>query len=356
MSRLSAYLTKLFVFEAVALTSVVVFLLYLVQSLRMFDLVAAKGQDLLTLAGQAALVMPAVAVVFLYVCIGIGLGRALRRMQLSRQLLVVHTTPRLKALFAAVATYTGLSTLLVLSLAHVFGPMADQQRYEWSASIAVDLVSRALLPHRFAEIVPGVTIVIGGRQGIGQITGFFADDRRDPKRRQTFTANEALIMRTDDGYVLQLTDGDIRYLDERGGFSEVSFNRYDLSLTLFSENLESGGRTSMALINEAMATGDWGQTPRILIERTAEGLRVIGICALIAALAGFPTSGRRRFSAPLELVALALAFLERGVSSALNPAFVLAPMSGSFALLIAAAVIFAARLKPFGPRLVARPA
>ena len=150
----------------------------------------------------------------------------------------------------------------MLSLAHIFGPMADQQRYEWSASIAVDLVSRALLPHRFAEIVPGVTIVIGGRQGIGQITGFFADDRRDPERRQTFTANEALIMRTDDGYVLQLTDGDIRYLDERGGFSEVSFNRYDLSLTLFSENLESGGRTSMALINEAMATGDWGQTPR----------------------------------------------------------------------------------------------
>jgi lipopolysaccharide export system permease protein len=356
MSRLGAYLTRLFVFEAVALTSIVVFLLYLVQSLRMFDLVSAKGQDLLTLAGQAALVMPAVAVIFLYVCIGIGLARALRALELSRQLVVIHAIPRLRAVFASIAVYTAIFTVLVLALAHIFGPLADQRRYEWSASIAVDLVSRALLPHRFAEIVPGVTIVIGGREGIGHITEFFADDRRDPKRRQTFTADEALIMRTDAGYILQLTNGEIRYIDETGGFSEVSFNRYDLSLTLFAEGTEGGARTSISFINEAMATGVWSEATPVLIKRTADGLRVIGICALIAALAMFAGTGRRRFSVPLELVALGLAFVERGVSAVLEPVSVLAPMAGSLGLLIAAAIIFAVRLKPFTPGLFARPA
>jgi lipopolysaccharide export system permease protein len=356
MSRLGTYLTRLFVVEALALTSIVVFLLYLVQSLRMFDLVSAKGQDLLTLAGQAALVMPAVAVVFLYVCIGIGLARALRALELSRQLVVIHTIPRLKAIFGAIAVYTSIFTVVVLALAHVFGPLADQRRYEWSASIAVDLVSRALLPHRFAEIVPGVTVVIGGRQGIGQITEFFADDRRDPKRRQTFTADEALIMRTDAGYILQLTNGEIRYIDANGGFSEVSFNRYDLSLTLFGEGVEGGARTSLSFINEALSTGDWSKATPVLIERTSDGIRVIGICALIAALAMFPGTGRRRFSVPLELVALGLAFIERGVSATLQPVSVLAPMSGSVGLIIAAALIFLMRLKPMTSSLIARPA
>lgn len=358
MSRLSRYLTKLFVFEALALTSVVVLLLYLVQSLRMFDLVSAKGQDLLTLAGQAALVMPAVAVIFLYVCIGIGLARALRSLQVTRQLLVIHTAPRLKALSGAVAVYTGLFTVLVLSMAHLWGPLADQRRFEWSASIAVDLVGRALTPHRFAEIVPGVTMVIGGRQGIGQIDQFFADDRRDPARRQTFTANQALILQTEQGYVLQLTDGEVRYLDASGAFSQVSFERYDLSLALFSEAVEGGGRTSLALVNEALVSGTWSeQTLRLLIERTADGLRVIALCAIMAAIAGFPNSGRRRFSAPLELVALGLAFIERGLSTALSPMFLFGQMSGSFALLAAAAVLLVLRLKPFSqPRLVARPA
>ena len=356
MSRLGTYLTRLFVVEAVALTSIVVFLLYLVQALRMFDLVSAKGQDLLTLAGQAALVMPAVAVIFLYVCIGIGLARALRALELSRQLVVIHTIPRLKAMFGAIAIYTAVFTVLVLALAHVFGPLADQRRYEWSASIAVDLVSRALLPHRFAEIVPGVTVVIGGRQGIGQITGFFADDRRDSERRQTFTADEALIMRTDEGYILQLTNGEIRYIDKSGGFSEISFNRYDLSLTLFGEGTEGGARTSVSFINEAMATGDWSEATPVLVARTADGIRVIGICALIAALAMFPGTGRRRFSIPLELVALGLAFAERGVSAVLEPVSILAPLGGSLGLIIAAALIFLVRLRPMTSNVAARPA
>ena len=342
--------------EAVALTAIVVFLLYLVQALRMFDLVAAKGQDLLTLAGQAALVMPAVAVIFLYVCIGIGLARALRALELTRQLVVIHAIPRLKAIFGAIVVYTAVFTVVVLALAHIFGPLADQKRYEWSASIAVDLVSRALLPHRFAEIVPGVTIVIGGREGIGQITEFFADDRRDPERRQTFIADEALIMRTDDGYILQLTNGEIRYIDSNGAFSEVSFNRYDLSLTLFADGAEGGARTSVSFINEAMATGDWSEAAPVLIERTADGIRVIGICALIAALAMFPGTGRRRFSVPLELVALGLAFVERGVSALLEPVSPLAPVSGSLGLMIAAAIIFFMRLKPLTSGLFARPA
>lgn len=346
MSRLTQYLTRIFVMEALALTSVVVFLLYLVQSLRMFDLVSAKGQDLLTLAGQAALVMPAVAVIFLYVCVGIGLARALRALQFSRQLLVIHATPRLQALVGAIAIYTGIFTLLVLLLAHLIGPLADQKRLQWSASIAVDLVGRALTPHRFAEVVPGVTMVIGGRQGVGEITDFFADDRRDPNRRQTFFAEKAVIMATDTGYVLQLSNGGIRYIGQGGDFSEVSFQRYDLSLGIFSEGGEAGPpRTSWDMVTEALASGTWSEeTVRALIDRTVDGLRVIGLCAVIAAIAMFPTSGRRRLEAPLELIALGLAFLERGLGAVLAPLSPFGGAGGPVALLLIAAVIVARRV------------
>jgi lipopolysaccharide export system permease protein len=322
----------------------------------MFDLVSAKGQDLLTLAGHAALVMPAVADVFLYVCIAIGLARALRALQLNRQLVIVHSAPRLKALLGAIAAFIGLWTLVVLALTHLFGPLADQRRYEWSASIAVDLVSRALTPHRFAEIVPGVTMVIGGREGIGRITDFFADDRRNPELRQTFTSSEALIMRTEDGYILHLMNGEVRNLEGDGGYSEISFERYDLSLTLFSEDVGGGGRTSLSLIDEALETGDWNDLWVILVDRTADGLRVIGLCALIAAIAAFPGTARRRFAVPLELAALVLAFAERGFSGLLPSGLLVGPMIGSLLMMAVAALIFIVRLKPFTPGLWARPA
>ena len=231
------------------------------------------------------------------------------------------------------------------------------QRYdEWSASIAADLVGRALTPHRFAEIVPGVTVVIGSRRGEGQITDFFADDSRDQSRR-TYSARSA-VRQHDDGYVLQLRDGAVQYMTDDMRFSEIRFASYDLAIkSLTNQRSVRENVTSIELIQQALATGAWPATthpqPRRAQRRGPPHHRHVPPDDRDRRL---PPSGRRRNFVPLELVVLGFAFLERGVSSALNPAFVLAPMSGSFALLIAAAVIFAVRLKPFGPRLVARPA
>ena len=86
MKRLSLYLARLFAVDAIALFAVAVFLLFLIQCLRIFDVVSVKGQSILTLLGQALLTMPSLAVVFLYVCVGIGLGRALRNIQSNQEL------------------------------------------------------------------------------------------------------------------------------------------------------------------------------------------------------------------------------------------------------------------------------
>jgi lipopolysaccharide export system permease protein len=358
MSRLSFYLTRLFLAEALALIGVVTFLLYLLQTLRMFDLVSAKGQDLLTLAGQAALVMPPVSVIYLYVCIGIGLARALRALQGTRQLHMIHATQRLSGLFGAVAIYTLFFTLVVAAIANYFGPLADQRRLEWSASIAVDLVGRALVPHRFTEISPGVTIVIGGRQGVGEITDFFADDRRDPNNRQSFSAASAVILATDRGYVLQLKDGSAQYLGVNGEFSSISFDRYDLSLDVFAEAYGGAPQTSLEVIGDALAMGYWTRDAiHLLAQRNADGLRVIGICLIVAAIAGFPSGSRRRFGAPMELIVLAVAFIERGLSTYAPTFFVLAPATGSFALVLVGCLMLLWRLRSVrAPRMVAVPA
>ena len=58
MARLSRYLLRLFWSEAMALFAVAAFLLFLIQCLRLFDLVSDKGQNVLTLIGQALLTMP----------------------------------------------------------------------------------------------------------------------------------------------------------------------------------------------------------------------------------------------------------------------------------------------------------
>ncbi|MDP1731955.1 MAG: LptF/LptG family permease [Devosia sp.] len=354
MTRLSTYLAKVFAADAIALFAVAAFLLFLIQCLRTFSVVSVKGQDLLTLLGQALLVMPTLGVVFLYVCVGIGLARGLRALQASQELHIIHCSRRTPALLTAIAAYAGGWALVALTLSHLVEPATNRQFNEWSASIAADLVGRTLTPNRFAEVVPGVTMVIGGRAANGELTDFFADDNRNRDMRRTYVAKSATVAADDEGYVLQLRDGAIQYMSDEHRFSEVAFARYDIALERLTGPAEArdavGETNSLELVARALATGIWdGETARVLTGRMAEGARVLAMCLFVAAIAAFPHGRRVRHEVPIELVVLAVAFLERGVSANLMPPGPLDPVGGAYLLAAISLAILAVRLRGFAP-------
>lgn len=353
MRRLSLYLAKLFALDAIALFAVALFLLFLIQCLRIFDVVSVKGQNLLTLLGQALLTTPSLAVVFFYVCAGIGLGRALRAMQANWELHVIHSSRRLPALLGGIAIYTGFAAFVVLIISNFVEPYTSRQFNQWSASITADLVGRTLRPHRFAEVVPGVNMVIGGREGEGNITDFFADDARTPESRRTYIAKSAIIAQDEEGYVLQLFDGQIQYMTDEFQFSQVTFQRYDLALERLTGETEFRNtlaeRNSLDLIAEAVSRGVWKQDVLSLLgRRLGEVLRVIAICCFVTALAAFP-HGRRGREIPLELVVLGAAFLERGVGSLPSIAGQYGALAGASVLLVLSAVVLLYRLRVHAP-------
>ena len=353
MTRLSLYLARLFALDAIALFAVALFLLFLIQCLRIFDVVSVKGQSLLTLLGQALLTTPSLAVVFFYVCAGIGLGRALRAMQSNWELHIIHSSRRVPALLEGVTIYTGLAALLVLIISNFVEPYTTRQVNEWSASITADLVGRTLRPHRFAEVVPGVNMVIGGRAGNGNITDFFADDARNPESRRTYVSKSAIIAQDEQGYVLQLINGQIQYMTDTFQFSQVAFERYDLALERLTGQADYrdtlAERNSYELIAEGISTGIWNaDVVSILGKRLGEILRVIAICAFVTVLAAFP-HGRRGREMPLELVVLGVAFLERGVGSIPSIAGQYGALAGASILLAVSAIALLYRLRVHAP-------
>ena len=320
MKRLTAYLARLFVADAAILFGVVCFLLWLVNCLRSFDVVSVKGQGVATLALQGLLTLPPLAVSFFYVCIGIGLARALQALQNNRELHIIHTSGGLRSLWSATAIVAAAGVAGVLLLSNFIEPDANRRLNILSASVAADLVSSTLKPQRFTQVTPGVVMLIGGRSGDGEIQQFFADDRRDPETRRTYIAESARVSTDGDLYVLELRNGSLQNTEIDGRFSEVTFARYDVNVDRFSQPVgQSGGlyqTDSLTLVRSAMQTGEWPQELlAVLGNRGAEGLRVIGICMLVLAMAGFPSGRRPRFNIPLEAVVLLIAFGERGLSA-----------------------------------------
>lgn len=359
MARLSRYLLRLFSVEAMALFAVAAFLLFLIQCLRLFDLVSTRGQSLLTLLGQAALGMPSLGIVFLYVCLAIGLGRALRGLQDRSELQIIHVSALVPALMRAVLVYSVGGSVLLLLLSHIVDPASVRTTNDWSESIAADLVSRSMIPHRFTEIVDGVSMIIGSRDSEGQITDFFADDKRNPQSRRTYFAKSALITRDEQGFVLRLHEGALQQFSASKRLSEVSFARYDLALdelTGEADDSDPLARTSsLEIIGKALAGNalDRAET-RALVRRSVEGLRVFALCLFVASLAMFPNGNRRRLAAPIELVALGAAFLERGVTSYAPVPSPYSLAAGPTLLIVIALVILAIRFRVFVPMRIKR--
>jgi lipopolysaccharide export system permease protein len=352
MSRLSSYLVRLFARESVSLLAVMLGLLFLVQCLKIFDVVVVQGQNILTLIGQAALSMPPLAVVIAYVCMGIGIVRAFGALQASHELHIIHTNRRIGSVFSGVVLFSLAGAALVLLVTNFVEPWANRRLDDWSASIAADVVGRTLTPHRFNQVVPGVTIVIGGRAGIGNITQFFADDQRDPLTRRTYSARTAKIASDGRGYLLELHDGTLQYLTKGTDFSEIAFKTYDIGLTQLVQATANRdpneARTTYEIVATALAEHQMAPaTWRLLLKRLAEGLRVISMCVFMAAVAAFPHARRRRTRFPLELVPLLVAYAGNLTENfALPP--VLSQFAGPTAVLIAGLAILGFRLLPHG--------
>ncbi|HVX80628.1 MAG TPA: LptF/LptG family permease [Devosiaceae bacterium] len=331
MSRLGVYLIRLFSREALALLGVMLGLLFLVQCLKIFDVVVVQNQNFFTLIGQAALSMPPLAIVLAYVCMGIGIVRALGALQASSELHIIHTNRQLGALLGGVMVFAVVGALIILLFSNFVEPWSNRRLNDWAASVAADIVGRTLIPHRVTQVVPGVTVLISGREGVGNITDFFADDRRDPGMRRTYSAATAKVGLGTDGYVIELHDGTLQYFSAAGAFSEISFKKYNVGLKKLTEQVENRDNlaesTSWDLFNQAQAAGGWSMDVlKRLMQRCSEGLRAIAMVVFIAALTIFPHARRGRARFPLELVPLIVAYADKTITGSFG-----GPLLGYFA-------------------------
>ncbi len=355
MRRLTSYLTRLFASDALILFGIMCFLLWLVNCLRSFDVVSVKGQGFGTLALQALYTMPPLALSFFYICVGIGVVRALSALQTSHELHIIHTSNGLSGLWRASIVICSVAVAMVLLLAHVVEPLANKQLNRLSAEVAADLVSSTLKPNRFTQVTPGVVLLIGGRADGGEITEFFADDRRDPETRRTYIAASARVVSVGEDYVLELHDGTLQHTEADGRYSEIRFSRYDVSVESLAQQVAQidvlSETDSFGLIAQALESGWSPEIVKRLLDRSAEGLRVLGLVLLVVALAGFPSGNRMRIKLPLEAIVMLVAFGERGIS-AYSP---LGNGTGAIMLILAGSIILAVRLWPRRP-IEAKPA
>ena len=315
MSRLSFYLTRQYLTQAMSLFAAVIFLVMINQALKLFDLITSKGQSIFTLFGQALLTTPPLSRAMFYICIGIGIARTLGSLQVSHELHTIHATRRIGGLWNSIFVTATIAALAVGLLAHWLEPLAYRSYADWTEQVAADLVGRTLEPNKFREVSPGLIVQIGGRLRDGTVTDFFADDTRQPGARRTYEARQAIISSDDEGLYLSLSDGRLQNQTEDGNLTEVAFADYKLGLEGLTQDSVSRSRI------DEKTTWDFFQIAQTrpldkyefanVQGRFMEIPRVYVMCLLVAVLAGYPRGQRRGPVIPLEIFIVTIALADR---------------------------------------------
>lgn len=246
MGSISRYIFRTtvgaFLIVVISLTAVV----WVTQALRDIDLMTNKGQTILVFIGITGLVIPVLLLVIAPIALMIAVAHVLNKLSSDSELIVISaagTSPWM--LFRPFLGVALLVSAVVAALSFYIVPLCLQKVHSWAAEVRADLVTNIAQPGRFSTFERGLTFHIRERRGDGLLLGIFIDDRRNPKERATFLAEQGTIIKKNDGTFLLLENGSIQRREEnQNDPALVLYDRYAFDLSQFS-NAQQADKVSV---------------------------------------------------------------------------------------------------------------
>lgn len=233
MRRLDRYIVKQMLMALVFFLLVLGGVVWLLQALKIIDLVISSGQSALVFLTFTLYVLPSVLIVVLPIC-GFAAALFVINKLYSETELVVMMMSGLSpfALARPIAIFAGLCTALTLVATLILLPAGSRRLAEGQAEIRGEIANALIREGQFLHPENGLTIFIRQTDARGQMAGLFLHDERDPQKPVTYTAERAALLRDGDLARLVMSQGVALSQDTRDGtLSQVRFEElvYDLS-------------------------------------------------------------------------------------------------------------------------------
>ncbi|KAB2881927.1 MAG: LPS export ABC transporter permease LptF [Albidovulum sp.] len=208
MSKFDRYmlsqLMMLFGFFALVLVSVY----WINRAVSLFDQLISDGQSAWVFLEFTALTLPNVIRLVLPVAAFVASVYVTNRLASESELVVMMATGFSPFQLARPVVYFGLAvTLMVAVLAHVLVPASRTKLAERRGEIAENVASRFLTEGTFLHPASGITFYIREISPRGELEDIFLTDARTPGRRTTYTADRALLVKSETGPKLVMFEG-----------------------------------------------------------------------------------------------------------------------------------------------------
>lgn len=212
------------------------------RAIGLFDRLIAGGSNVATFLEFTALALPNVIVAVLPVSALVATLYGINRLSSDNEMVVAQTTGLSPWRLARPVLLFGLVVAAMVSvLAHGLVPASRTALAARGAELSQDVTARFLKEGEFLNPGDGVTVYVREITEQGELLGLFLQDRRSPAIRTAYTAERALLVRSEGGTRLVMFDGMAQSL-ETASRSLVTTTFADFTYDLAGLAGGNGGR------------------------------------------------------------------------------------------------------------------
>lgn len=291
MRTLNFYIIKQIIVGLLVVTSTMLAIVWLTQSLRFLDMIITKGVSIGLFIKLTILLLPSFLVILMPIALFAVALFVYNRMSLDRELVIAHSTGLHPAKIAQPALLVGVAAMIlaaVMTFKFVPESYVDFKELQWK--IRNDISHMILQEGEFNTISKGLTVYVRKKDTTGMMYGLLIHDERDENKVTIIAENGALIEKDGMAKVI-IGHGSRQEVNQKTGrFSVLYFDSYTMDFGDLSEK-------------EGMRSRDVRELPLSELRKIADENNKANLAL------------HKRFALPLyniTFVLLAVTFLIRG--------------------------------------------
>lgn len=232
MSGLTRYVLRQTLMLTLAFAFVFSAAVWLVQSLRLIDLIVNRGLSLGIFLKLAVLILPRFIEIVLPIAIFLAVLFSYNRLISESELIVMRASGLSQITLARPALIlAGAGALMLLALSTYLLPAAFREFKDLQFEIRGRFASALIQEGVFNTISDRFSVYIRTRDRRGELGGILIHDMRDPKKPVTLLAERGALVDGPDGpRVLMVNGSRQQYELETGKLAVLSFDRYTVEL------------------------------------------------------------------------------------------------------------------------------
>ncbi len=225
---------------AAGLTGVI----WLIQSLRIIELIVTRGLSLTTFLTMTVLLLPNFLVIILPISLFAVVLFTYNKLIVDRELVIMRTAGLSNWSISSAALLVALLTCLVSYALNMYiTPQAYKQFREMQWDIRQDEAQIFLREGVFNEIRSGVMVFVQERSASGELIGIMVHDSRDETRPTTYIASRGALVQTTTGPRVVLGKGSIQRVEQPSNrYNFGSFDSYTLEFGSGGDGKDAGER------------------------------------------------------------------------------------------------------------------